>query len=82
MTEDGMKKLQVFGPGCAKCRDLAANVAAAAKELGIEHELVKVTAINDIAAAGVMMTPALAVDGKVLFSGKVPSVGELKKLLK
>ena len=76
-----MKKLQVLGTGCAKCQMLAENVAAAAKELGIEHELVKVTAVNEIASFGVMMTPALAVDGKVLFSGKAPSVEELKQIL-
>ncbi len=76
-----MKKLQILGTGCPKCRQLAENVEAAAEALGLEYELVKVKDINDILAFGVMMTPALAVDGQVKFVGKVPSVEELRKLL-
>jgi small redox-active disulfide protein 2 len=76
-----MKKLQILGTGCPKCHKLAENTEAAAKALGLEYELVKVTAINDIMAFGVMITPALAVDGKVKVAGKVPSPEELKKLL-
>ena len=77
-----MKKVQVLGTGCPKCRKLAENAEAAAKALGIEYELVKVTDINEIVGFGVMMTPALAVDGRVLVSGKVPSVEELKGMLR
>jgi len=76
-----MKKLQVLGTGCPKCKKLAENAEAAARELGIEHELVKVTDINEILKFGVMMTPALAVDGQVKFAGKVASVGEIKRAL-
>ena len=76
-----MKKLQILGTGCPKCHQLAENVEAAAKALGIEYQLVKVTAINDILAFGVMMTPALAVDGQVKLVGKVPSVEEARKLI-
>ena len=76
-----MKKLQILGTGCPKCKKLAENTEAAAKALGMEYELVKVTAINDIMAFGVMMTPALAVDGEVKVVGKVPSAEEIKKLL-
>lgn len=76
-----MKKVQVLGTGCPKCRKLAENAEAAAKALGIEYELVKVTDINEIMDFGVMMTPALAVDGEVKTAGKVPSVEEIKKLL-
>ncbi|MFH1706969.1 MAG: thioredoxin family protein [Planctomycetota bacterium] len=76
-----MKKLQILGTGCPKCKQLAANTEAAAKALGIPYELVKVTAINDIMQFGVMMTPALAVDGEVKIVGKVPPVEDLKKLL-
>ncbi|MCC6486819.1 MAG: TM0996/MTH895 family glutaredoxin-like protein [Candidatus Hydrogenedentes bacterium] len=76
-----MKTLKILGPGCMKCKKLAENTEAAAKELGIEHELVKISDINAIMAFGVMMTPALVVDGEVKVSGKVPSVEDLKKLL-
>ncbi len=77
-----MKKIQILGTGCPKCRKLAENTETAAKELGIEYELEKVTKINDIMKFGVMMTPALAVDGKVKVVGKVASVEELKEMLK
>ena len=76
-----MKKLQILGTGCPKCKKLAENVEAAAKEMGIEYEIEKVTDINEIMNFGVMMTPALAVDGEVKSAGKVPSVEEIKVLL-
>jgi small redox-active disulfide protein 2 len=76
-----MKKLQILGTGCPKCHKLAENAEAAAKELGMEYELVKVTNINEIMKFGVMITPALAVDGQVKVAGKVPSTEEIKKLL-
>ena len=76
-----MTKLQVLGTGCPKCKKLAENAEAAAKALGIEYELEKVTDINEIMKMGVMMTPALAVDGEVKVVGKVPSVEELKVML-
>ncbi len=76
-----MKKIQVLGTGCAKCQKLAANAEAAARELGVDYELEKVTDIAQIMAFGVMMTPALAVDGDVKVAGRVPSVAELKGLL-
>ena len=74
-------KIQVLGTGCPKCKKLAELADAAAKEMGIEYELEKVTDINDIMAFGVMMTPALAVDGQVKVSGKVPSMDEIKSYL-
>ena len=67
--------------GCAKCAKLYAAAEAAAKELGLEYEMEKIDDIGRITEMGVMMTPGLAVDGKVLLSGKVPSAEELKKLL-
>jgi small redox-active disulfide protein 2 len=73
--------LQVLGPGCARCKQLAENAEQAAKELGADYYLEKVTDINRITAFGVVVTPALVVDGRVLFSGKVPSVNELKEML-
>jgi len=76
-----MKKLQILGPGCPKCKKLAENTETAAKQLGIEYTLEKVTDINDIMKFGVMMTPALVVDGQVKVVGKVPSPDEIKKML-
>ncbi len=74
-------KLQVYGTGCPKCQRLAEAVRQAADELGVAYEMEKVTDINQIVAAGVMVTPALAVNGKMKVSGRVPSAAELKQLL-
>jgi small redox-active disulfide protein 2 len=76
-----MKKLQILGTGCPKCQKLTENTEAAAKELGLQYELEKVKEINQIMAFGVMITPALAVDGVVKSSGKVLSPDEIKKLI-
>ncbi|MDY6913300.1 MAG: thioredoxin family protein [Planctomycetota bacterium] len=76
-----MMKIQILGTGCPKCEKLAANAEAAAKTAGIDYELVKVTDINEITAFGVMMTPALAIDGEVKLSGRVPSSSEIVKIL-
>lgn len=77
-----MKKLQILGTGCPKCKKLAENAEAAAKSLGIEYSLDKVTEINEIMKFGVMMTPALAVDGQVKVVGKVPDEAAIKAMLK
>ena len=77
-----MKKIQILGPGCWKCEALRKNAEAAAKELGIEYELEKVTKISDIMKLGVMVTPALVVDGQVKVAGGLPSVEQLKEMLK
>ena len=74
-------KLQILGTGCAKCKALTTATEQAAQTLGLQYELEKVTDLNQIMSFGVMMTPALVVDGKVRVSGKVPSVDDLKKLL-
>ncbi len=76
-----MIKLQVLGPGCPKCKKVAEHAEEAARQLGLAYELEKVSDINAIMSFGVMMTPALAVDGKVKLVGKVPSVEEIKALL-
>jgi len=76
-----MKKLQILGTGCAKCRKLTENTEAAVQALGGEYVIEKVTAIEDIMMFGVMMTPALVVDGTVKVVGKVPSVDEIQKML-
>lgn len=75
------KKIQVLGMGCLKCNRLYANAELAAKELGLDYEMEKIADIDRITDMGVLMTPALAVDGKVLISAKVPSVEELKAML-
>ncbi|MGD0089292.1 MAG: thioredoxin family protein [Planctomycetota bacterium] len=76
-----MKKIQILGAGCAKCERLARNTEAAARELGLEYELVKVSDITEILKFGVMLTPALVVDGVVKLEGQAPGPGEIKKLL-
>jgi small redox-active disulfide protein 2 len=76
-----MKKIQVLGTGCPKCKKLAELAEAAARDLGIEYEIEKVTDINRIMEFGVMMTPALAVDGQVKVVGKVPIAAELRSLI-
>jgi len=76
-----MKKLQILGTGCPKCKELAECAEAAAKDLGIEYEIEKITDINEIMSFGVMMTPALAVDGEVKSVGKVLSPNDIKKML-
>ena len=74
-------RIQILGTGCPKCKKLASLAEEAAKELALDYELEKITDVNDIVSFGVMSTPALAVDGKVLVSGKVPSAQEVKQLL-
>lgn len=76
-----MKKLQILGTGCPKCQKLTETAETAAKELGIEYEVEKVKEINKIMAFGVMITPALVIDGEVKVAGKVPSVEEVKGML-
>ncbi len=76
-----MTTIQILGTGCPKCKKLAENAEAAAKELGIEYQLVKVTDIKEIMSFGIMMTPGLAVNGVVKSVGKVPSVADIKKML-
>ena len=74
-------KIQIIGPGCPKCRQLAANAEQAAREAGCDAEIEKVTDLGRIMDLGVMLTPALAVDGQVKVSGHVASVEEIKALL-
>ena len=74
-------KIQILGTGCAKCNTLMTATENAAKSLGLQYELEKVTDLQTIMAFGVMTTPALVVDGKVKVSGKVPSVDDLKIML-
>ena len=76
-----MKKLQILGTGCAKCKKLAENAEAAAKALGIEYEIEKITDINEMMTFGVIMTPALVVDGEIKVVGKVPDPDDIKAML-
>lgn len=74
-------KIQILGTGCARCKTLYANAEAAAKAAGVDAEIEKVEDIQEIIKFGVMMTPALAIDGKVRVVGKVASVEEIRKML-
>ena len=76
-----MKRIQILGTGCPKCKQLAEAAERAAKDLGLDYEIEKVTDISEIMKYGVMMTPALAVDGEVKTAGEVPSPDEIKKML-
>jgi len=76
-----MKMLQILGTGCPKCKRLEETTEEAAKSLGMEYRMEKVTDIRAILGFGVMTTPALAVDGVVKVSGKVPSTEEIRKIL-
>ncbi len=77
-----MKKIQILGTGCPKCTTLLANAEAAVRMLGIEATIEKVDKIADIMKFGVMMTPALAIDGQVKSVGKVLSPDEIAQLLR
>jgi len=75
-------KIQILGTGCPKCKMTAANAEKAVKMSGVEAEIVKVDKINDIMNFGVMMTPALAIDGDVKISGKIPSSEQIVRWIK
>ena len=76
-----MRKIQILGTGCPKCKKLTENAEAAAQEAGIGFEIEKVTDINEIMKFGVMVTPALAIDGEVKIVGKVASPDDIKTML-
>ena len=76
-----MKKIQILGTGCPKCKLLTANAETAVKALGVEATIEKVEKITDIMKFGVMTTPALVVDGQVKSAGKVLSAEDIKKFL-
>jgi len=74
-------KIEILGTGCPKCKQLTANTETAVKELHLQAEITKVTEIDKITGYGVMMTPALVVDGSVVSSGKLLNINEIKKIL-
>lgn len=77
----GVKKIEILGTGCPKCKALEAAAREAVAGLGVEAEVCKVERIEEIMARGVMVTPALSLDGVVKSSGRVLSVEDIKKLL-
>jgi len=82
MSEDTRKlKVQILGTGCSKCKTLAEHAEKAAKELGLDCTIEKVSDLKEIMKFGVMITPALVVDGKVKVAGKVPTSEEIKSML-
>lgn len=76
-----MKRIEILGPGCAKCHKLAEVTQEAANELQLECEIVKVTDIQQIVSRNVLMTPALVVDGVVKCAGRIPARDEIKTLI-
>ena len=76
-----MKQIKVLGPGCASCEGLAADVRTLVTELALECEIEKITDINQMLSFGVMLTPALVVDGEVKVAGRRPGMEELRAML-
>jgi len=76
-----MIKIEVLGTGCAKCKRLFANAEQAVKDLKIKAEVVKVEDIAEIVGRGVMIPPALSINGEVMAEGRIPDVNEIKKML-
>jgi len=74
-------KIEILGTGCPKCKQLTANAEEAVKLAGVSAEVVKVTDLDKITDYGVMMTPAVVIDGKVVSSGKLLSVEEVRKII-
>ena len=77
-----MKTIKILGTGCAKCKSLLKNVQKAVEESGTDAEIIKVDSIQEIMDRGVMMTPALYIDGKSVLTGRTATVEELKRMLK
>lgn len=74
-------KMTIYGSGCAKCKQLTANAEEAANELGLSYEVEKITDVNAIIDAGIMRTPALALNNEIVVEGKVASPADIKKHL-
>jgi len=77
-----MTKIEILGTGCAKCKRLFANAEQAVKNLKIEAEVIKVDNLDEIVERGVMLTPALFINGEVVAEGRVPCVEEIETMLK
>ncbi len=76
-----MKKIEILGPGCANCRRLEAHARQAVAMAAVEAEIVKVEDYRSILAYGVMSTPALVIDGRVMSVGRIPSPGDIAEWL-
>ena len=74
-------KIEVLGPGCPRCANVEANVKKALLELKKEVEIVKITDINTMIEKGVIQTPALIINGKIIVQGKIPTVEQLKEII-
>ena len=74
-------RIEILGSGCANCKRLEENAREAVKKAGKEAEFIKVTDFKEISAYGVMRTPALVIDGKLMAQGRIPSVDEIIKML-
>lgn len=81
IESDGKTIIKVVGSGCPKCNKLTENVAKAADELGLDYQIIKVTDLMEIAETGIMQTPGLIVNDKIVVTGKVPGVNKLKEML-
>jgi small redox-active disulfide protein 2 len=81
-VEVNTMKIEILGTGCSKCNKTKEIVEKAVKETGVDAEIIKVEDLDKILGYGVMVTPALVVDGEVKVAGKVPSVDEIKKWIK
>lgn len=75
-------KVQILGTGCPKCKKVTENAEKAVEMSGVDVDIVKVEKVNDIMGFGVMMTPALAIDGDVKVSGKIPSPDQIVEWIK
>jgi small redox-active disulfide protein 2 len=75
-------KIEILGTGCPKCKKTLENVQKAVKDLKVEAEIVKVEKIDDIMNFGVMITPALAINGEVKVAGKIPSPEQIANWIK
>ena len=76
-----MTKIQIVGGGCARCDQLARNAEEAARDLDIDYRLRKITSYRQMSRMGILLTPALVIDGEVKSSGNVPTVEEIKEIL-
>ncbi len=74
-------KIEILGMGCPKCKKLYENTQAAAKELNVQTDIVKIEKIEQIVQYGVMTTPALVIDGKVKTAGSVPEISKIKEFI-
>ncbi len=77
-----MMQIKILGAGCMKCAKVYENVKKAIDELGIDAEVKKIEDIDKIISSGVMMTPALVIDGKIKCEGRIPNIDEIKKWIK